>query len=253
MVGFLPNRRFDVVHGNGKHFLGFDLRHTILENERKAAGDQIGNDDAAEKSSLKSMGDPFRGSLSEKAFVAEKRNQKDGNAHRHRIAQHHGPCGTLDELKGLRGILHIGQEDQDHMDHFAHHSNANAIAPGGFFVVKHQFPKSGGHKAGQNGCHTAGKPGIHTAAPVHREPAVKAADQTGNNTGRCAEDQARGQRRGIPHIYRRSQPLHAVAGCKSRNRTEKKTDNDLLCHIRHFFSRRMLSCQVYRQHQYAVK
>ena len=71
-VGFLSYRRLNIVDRNREHFLRFDLRHSILEDEGKGACDQICNDNTAEKSSLERMGDALRSFLFEKALMAEK-------------------------------------------------------------------------------------------------------------------------------------------------------------------------------------
>ena len=78
------------------------------------------------------------------------------------------------------------------MDDFAHHGNTDAVTPCGLFVVEHQLPQTRGHKAGENGRHGAGQSGICACAPVHGEPAVKAADQTGDDACRRAENQTCG-------------------------------------------------------------
>ena len=191
-VGFLSYRRLNIVDRNRKHFLRFNLRHSVLEDEGKGAGDQIGNDNTAEKSSLERMGDALRSFLFEKALMAEKRNHDDRQADSHGIAQHHGRCGTFDKFKGIGGVIHIGQEYQDHMDDFAHHGNTDAVTPCGLFVVEHQLPQTRGHKARENGRHGASQSGICACAPVHGEPAVKAADQTGDDACRRTENQTCG-------------------------------------------------------------
>ena len=100
-IGFLSYRCLNIVDANSKQFLSFNLRHSILKNQSKGAGDKIGNYNTAEKSSLKRIRYPLRGFLSEKALLAKKRNQNDSQPNGNSVAKHHRPRSSLDELKCL--------------------------------------------------------------------------------------------------------------------------------------------------------
>ena len=56
-------------------FMGFSRQEYWFAIESKGTGDQIGNNNAAEQSSLKGMGNSLRGFLFEKALMTKKRNQ----------------------------------------------------------------------------------------------------------------------------------------------------------------------------------
>ena len=76
-IGFTHNIGFNVVHCSSKYFLSFDLRHSVLKNEREGACDEVGNYDTAEKSALEGIGYSLWGLLSEKSLSADNGNKND--------------------------------------------------------------------------------------------------------------------------------------------------------------------------------
>ena len=231
-IRFFSYGILNIVHGNCKHFLRFDLCHSVLKNQSKRAGYEIRNDDAAEQPTLKRVSNSLRGFLSEKALVTEKRNQDDRHPHSDRVAEHHRPSSTLDKLKCLRGIIHIRNKYQYHVDNFADNGNANTIRPRRLFVVKHQLSEPCRHKSGKNRSQATCKLRISAGSPIYGKPAVKTTDKSRNDSCRRSENQTCGKRRSIAYVYNGAKPFHSETRCKRRYASKKNTDDDLLCHIR---------------------
>ena len=189
-IRFSLDVRLHIIDGGGEHLLGFVLHNVVLQDEGECARNQIGDHDAGQQPALEGLGDPLVLLFAADPFAAQEGNDDNGCADSCGIAQNHRDRSALDKLKGVGSVIHIGDENQDHVDYFAYDGNADAVAPGGLLVVEHQLAQARCHETGKDGGNAAGKLRIFTAAPVHREPAVQAADQTGNDTGRCAENQA---------------------------------------------------------------
>ena len=252
-VGFFLDIRFHVIDRGGKHLLRFDLDHSVLEDEGKAARHQIGDHDTGQQPALEGIGDLLVILFHAEALMAQQRHDDDGEPHGDGVTDDHGDGRALNELEGLGGVVHIGDEDQDHMDDLAHHRDADAVAPGGLLVVEHELSESRRHKAGQNGGDTARQLRVGTGSPVHREPAVQSADQTRDDTRGSTEDQTGRKRRGIAHVYNGPQPLYAVARREGGYTAEQNTDDDLLGHVRQLLGRGILVNQIHTQHQKAIQ
>ena len=124
------------------------------------------------------------------------------------------------------------QKHQQHGKHFHGDAHSQTIKPGGPLVVQHQAAHSRTDQTGQHSPQRTCQPGEGTGTPKDGKPALRTADEPGQQSGGPAEHQPGRQGRGIPHAEHRAVQRDAGLGCQNRQKPEGYADEQLLCPIR---------------------